>query len=353
MSIVKRLFGKTPKGEDVFTYELSNTKGMSVNIIDFGAIIVSINVLDKEGKLKDIVLGYDKLEGYMKQGPYFGAIIGRYANRIAKGSFTLNGEKYGLAINNGKNHLHGGIKGFDKVLWKAEILSMPKEALELSYLSKDMEEGYPGNLNVRVTYMLTEDNELKIEYYAVSDKDTIVNLTNHSYFNLAGHNAEKILEHKVMINADYFTPADKDSIPTGEIKAVKNTPMDFTRLKKVGEGICENYGQINFAEGYDHNWIINRIGDGLVKAAEVIEENSGRSMEVYTTKPGVQFYTANFLDSKECGPGKEGARYERYGALCLETQYYPDSINKENFPSPILRANEEYKHCTVYKFSTV
>lgn len=351
MSIKKRNFGKATYGQEVFIYTLTNSNGMCVEITNFGGIIVSLKVPDSKGNLTDIVLGYDSLEAYMKPGPYFGAIVGRYANRIEKGQFELNGKEYKLAVNNGPNHLHGGIAGFDKAVWEPRIIEGEKECLELTYLSKDMEEGYPGNLKVKVTYTLSKENELKIDYYAVTDEDTIVNLTNHAYFNLSGHGEGQILNHKVMINADSFTPSDKYSIPTGELREVEGTPMNFKALKRVSEDINENYEQLKFGNGYDHNWVINRKDNSLMKAAEVVDENSGRVMEVFTTTPGIQFYTGNFLEDPVVGKGKGGVKYINHSGLCLETQFYPNSINTPQFPSPILRTGEEYKHCTIYKFS--
>ncbi|MFL0268676.1 aldose epimerase family protein [Candidatus Clostridium radicumherbarum] len=348
MSIEKKYFGSMADGIEVYSFILTNSKGTAVEIINFGGIVRSLKLPNDKGSFDDVVLGFDKLEDYMKEGPYFGAIIGRYANRIAKGSFNLNGTEYKLKVNNGSNHLHGGLKGFDKVIWEPRVLE--SESLELSYISKDMEEGYPGNLEVKVTYTLTDDNSLKIDYFALTDKDTIVNLTNHSYFNLSGHASGNILNHKVYINADKFTAAYKDSIPTGELRGVVGTPMDFTKLKKVGDEINSSYEQIVFAKGYDHNFIINREDESLIKTSEVVDENSGRTMEVYTTMPGVQFYTGNFIEEAVEGPGKEGAKYSNYSGLCLETQFFTNSINIKHFPSPILRAKEEYKHTTIYKF---
>ena len=350
MSITKRFFGTTLNGEEAYIFTLMNSKGMSVKITNFGGVIISIEVPDNKGRFDDVVLGYDKLEQYFSQGPYFGAIIGRFANRIENASFKLNGIEYKIGKNDGENSLHGGIKGFDKVLWNAGIIDGEKEALELTYLSKDGEEGFPGNLQVKVTYSLTEDNAIRIDYHAQSDKDTIVNLTNHSYFNLSGHNSGDILTHKIMINSDRFTVNDEYSIPTGEIRAVKDTPIDFTELTEIGKNIDSDYEQIVLGKGYDHNWILNINGKDTEKAAEVFDQNSGRVMEVYTTKPGVQFYTGNFLDGSYIGKG--GTRYERRSGLCLETQYFPNSINNKHFPSPILRAGEEYNHTTIYKFFT-
>ncbi|MBL4936229.1 galactose mutarotase [Clostridium sp. YIM B02515] len=350
MSIEKKAFGKTLEGNEAYIYTLTNSNGMSADITNFGGIILSLKVPDKEGKLDDVVLNYNKLEMFFNRGPYFGAIIGRYANRIENASFELNGIKHELYKNDGENTLHGGLKGFDKVLWDAKPIE-EKNALELTYLSTDGEEGFPGNLSVKVTYTLTEDNAVKIDYNAVSDKDTLINLTNHSYFNLSGHASGNILKHKVMINADSFTPNDEYSIPTGEIMSVKGTPMDFTEFKEVGIDIKEEYDQLVYGHGYDHNWVLKVSGKTPEKAAEVIDENSGRVLEVYTTKPGIQFYAGNYLDDSEIA--KDGIKYRNFSGLCLETQYFPNSIKHKHFPSPILKAGEEYKHTTIYKFSNL
>ncbi|MDP4087733.1 MAG: aldose epimerase family protein [Bacillota bacterium] len=350
MTIDKKLYGYTPEGERVDTFTLSNSKGSTAEIINYGGIVVSLKVPDRDGKFEDVVLGVDNLEGYLKNDKFFGAIIGRFGNRIEDARFELNGVEYKLAKNDGENTLHGGIKGFDKVVWQAEIVEKEGlQCLELTYLSKDGEEGYPGNLDVKVTYTLTEDNALKIDYFAVSDKDTVINLTNHSYFNLAGHNSGTVLNHKLMINSDKITAANKESIPTGEIRDVKGTPMDFTSMKAIGQDINADYDQLRYGGGYDHNWILNVSGKAPEKAAEVYDEKSGRVMEVYTTKPGVQLYTANFLNGRPVGKG--GAAYGKRSALCLETQFFPNSIKHKHFSSPILRAGEEYKHTTIYKFS--
>lgn len=350
MAISKKLFGFTPKGDQVDIYTLSNSQGSTAEIMSYGGVLVSLRVPDREGKLADVVLGFDSLEGYLGVNPYLGAIVGRFANRIENAKFELNGVEYKVAKNDGNNHLHGGIVGFDKVIWGAKIVEKDgQNSLELTYTSKDGEEGYPGNLNVKVTYTLTDDNALTIDYFAVTDKDTVINLTNHSYFNLSGQGSGNILKHKLMINADTFTEANKESIPTGKIISVKGTPMDFTELTVIGEGIDADYDQIAYAGGYDHNWVLNVSGKSPEKAAEVYDENSGRVMEVYTTKPGIQFYTANYLESSIVGKGNKP--YEKRGALCLETQYFPNSIKHKNFPSPILRAGDEYKHTTIYKFS--
>lgn len=348
---IKRDFGIVD-GKVVDLYTIKNSKGMRAEITSYGATLVSLMVKDNKGEFDDVVLGYEKLEDYLKYTNFFGATVGRVANRIGNSSFEINGIQYKVAKNDGENHLHGGIVGFDKVVWEEKLQGEESsQSIEFSYLSIDGEEGYPGNLKVRVKYTITEENELKIEYFAISDKDTIVNLTNHSYFNLTGQGSGDILKHKMMINSDEFTVNDKYSIPTGEIAKVNNTPMDFRKLTYIGENISSDYEQIAFGNGYDHNWIINKSGDNkLSKAAEVQDEKSGRIMEVYTTKPGVQFYSGNFLKGLE--PGKVGTTYSKRSGLCLETQYFPNSINRANFPSPILKAQEKYEHSTIYKFST-
>jgi aldose 1-epimerase len=345
MNITKKSFGKTPDGEKVDLYTLTNAAGSKAQITNYGGIVTSLQVADRQGELADIVLGYDNLDDYIKASPYFGSIIGRYGNRIGKGQFTIDANKYTLATNNGPNHLHGGIKGFDKVVWKAEpIKSTDEVALKLTYLSPDGEEGYPGNLNCTVIYMLTNKNELKISYEAETDKPTIINLTNHSYFNLAGHDSGNVLGHEIMINADHFTPVDEGLIPTGEIRAVKDSPMDFTKLMPIGSRIAKVKG------GYDHNYVLNRLGEerSLSWAVTVYEPVTGRKMEIFTTEPGVQFYTGNFLDGSNKG---KGATYNKHAGFCLETQHFPDSPNKAHFPSVILRPGEQYMHLTIHKFS--
>lgn len=349
MSITKRFYGKTKEGVGVDLFTLSNSKGMVAEIINYGGIIVSLLVPDSNGRVDDVVLGYDKLEDYMKKGPYFGALIGRHANRIENAVFQLNGIEYKVAKNDGENHLHGGLVGFDKVLWQAEIIMKNEyECLMLSYTSKDGEENYPGKLDVKVIYTLTEDNALVLDYSAVTDKDTVVNLTNHSYFNLSGHASGDILKHEVMINADAFTVVDKYSIPTGEIRAVKDTPMNFTSLTPIEKGIYSEYEQIVFGGGYDHNWVLNVSGTSPEKAAEVYDASSGRVMEVYTTKPGIQLYTGNMLEGPEIG--KAAAIYKKRSGLCLETQYFPNALKHKHFPTPILKVGGQYKHITIYKF---
>lgn len=351
MSIEKKFYGNTPNGSTVDFFIMKNSKGMEVKITNYGGIIISIIVPDNKGDFKDVVLGFDKLEGYMSDEPYFGAIIGRFANRIENSCFEIDGVEYKLAANDGVHHLHGGIVGFDKVIWRAEAVNKEgTESLVLSYVSQDGEEGYPGKLYARVTYTLTEENALNIDYYAVSDKNTVVNLTNHSYFNLSGHDSGDILKHKVKLNSEKFTVCNKDCVPTGEIRPVENTPMDFRKLTEIGKEIDSEYDQIVYGLGYDHNFILNTAGKNIIKAAEVVDEKSGRVMEVYTNKPGIQLYSANHLDGTLVGKG--GKVYEKRNALCLETQYYPNSIKHKHFPSPLLKANEEYKFTTIYKFST-
>lgn len=352
MSITKRFSGRQKDGKNIDIFTFSNSKGESVEITNLGGVILSLNVPDRNGKFDDVVLGFENLEEYYVKGPFLGAIIGRFANRIGNARFTLNGAEYKLTENDGKNQLHGGLKGFDKVVWDAEIVNEGnKQALVLTYFSKDGEEGYPGNLTAKVTYSFTDNSEIVIDYYAVSDKDTVVNLTNHSYFNLSGHASGNILNHKVMINADRFTVTDAESIPTGENRKVEGTPMDFRSPKLVGEEINSNYEQLVLGKGYDHNWVLNVSGEKLEKAAEVIDEATGRVLEVYTTKPGVQFYTGNYLDGTAIGKG--GVPYQYRAGLCLETQYLPNSMNIESFPSPVLKAGEEYRHSTVYKLSVL
>lgn len=325
---------------------LRNKNGMVATITPYGGKIISLWVPDKNGNLEDVVLGYDSASQYPGGNPYFGALIGRYGNRIAKGSFTLDGMQYKLALNNGANALHGGPGGLHNVYWTAEKVAGNK--LELYYLSKDGEEGYPGNLKIKVTYSLTDENELTIAYEATTDKTTIVNLTHHSYFNLAGAGNGTILDHSLYINADKFTPVDETLIPTGELKDVKGTPFDFTQATKIGERINADDAQLKNGLGYDHNWVLNRKGEGLSLAAILSEPNSGRIMEVWTTEPGLQFYSGNFLNGKDIGKG--GKKYEYRSGLCLETQHFPDSPNQPTFPSTVLKPGDVYRHTTVYKF---
>jgi aldose 1-epimerase len=353
MNIKKTDFGQTKDGKCVQLYTLTNDNGMVAKITNYGGTLTELWAPDRDGQLADVVLGFDKITDYEEKSPHFGCITGRYANRIDKGRFTLDGVTYDkLAINNGDNHLHGGLKGFDKQIWDAEPFeSGDAVGLKLHYLSKDGEESYPGNLDVIVTYTLTNTGELKIDYEATTDKPTVCNLTNHSYFNLAGHAAGTAanLAHIMMINADGFTPvADAGSIPTGEIRPVAGSPMDFTTPMSISDHIDDACDQLKFGAGYDHNWVLNKTGDELSLAARVVDSDSGRVMEVLTSEPGVQFYSANFLDGFT---GKGGATYPRRSAFCLETQHYPDSPNHPDFPSTELRPGETYKTTTVHKFT--
>ena len=341
------LFGATPDGATVLIYTLANSHGMTVKITEFGGIITELWVPDRHGKPGNIVLGFDKLEEYTKGHPFFGAIAGRVANRIAKGKFTLDGQDYTLAVNNGPNHLHGGLVGFDKKVWKSRALTSDAHSVgvELTYTSPDGEEGYPGKLTVKVTYTLTGDNELRIDYEAVTDKATPVNLTNHSYFNLAG--ACDVLGHVLRLYAHRYTPADAGLIPTGEIAPVQGTGLDFTQPRRIGERITEFE---SFAKGYDHNFVLNSGGGQRALCARVEEPASGRVLEISTTEPGVQLYTGNHLDGKRTGVG--GIVQKRHAAFCLETQHYPDSINKPQFPSVVLRPGQTLRSTTALKFST-
>jgi aldose 1-epimerase len=340
----------THDGRSVTLYTLSNSRGIEVRAIDYGAIIVSIRVPDRKGQLADIVLGHDTLEGYIPNPPNFGAIVGRYANRIANGTFTLDGKAYSLPKNNGPNTLHGGVKrNFDKVLWEGKPLQGGEAGVAFTFVSKDGEEGFPGNLSVKVTYTLTEANELVVDYEATTDKATPVNLSQHSYFNLAGEGNGDILNHEIMINADRFTPVDKYLIPTGDLRPVKGTPFDFTRSSRIGARIDENDEQLALGHGYDHNFVLNRSDNGLTLAARVYEPTSGRTLEVLTTEPGVQFYTGNSLDGTIAG--KQGHVYKRRYGFCLETQHFPDSPNHPNFPTTILRPGATFRSKTVFKFA--
>src|SRR6266480_1641524 len=347
-SVKKESFGEVD-GKPVELYTLTNRKGAEAKITTYGATVVSLKVPDRNGKSDDIVLGFDNIDGYLQGTSFFGATIGRYGNRIAKGRFTLNGVEYKLATNNEPNHLHGGNKGFDKVIWNAKPFNVKGGAgLALNYLSHDGEEGYPGNLSVTVSYTLTDNNELKISYAATTDKDTVVNLTHHSYFNLAGQGSGDVLNHQLMINADRFTPTDAGSIPTGELRSVKGTPFDFTQPTKIGARINQDDEQLKLGKGYDHNYVLNGKTGTMRKAAQVFESTSGRTMEVWTTEPGVQLYTGNFLDGAK---GKSGKVYQFRNGFCLETQHFPDSPNKPSFPTTVLRKGITLRTQTIYKFS--
>ncbi|HEY9047318.1 MAG TPA: aldose epimerase family protein [Ohtaekwangia sp.] len=349
-SVTKAPFGKLPDGQEVSIYTLKNKNGIEMQVINYGGIVTSLKTPDKNGSLEDIVLGFDSLSSYLKGSPYFGAIVGRYGNRIGKGKFKLDGKEYTLAQNNNGQHLHGGLKGFDKVFWNIEeIPSTEGVALKLTYLSKDMEEGYPGNLNVEVLYTLTDDNEWKIEYKATTDKKTIVNLTQHAYFNLTGNVKRDILDHQLTLNADKLVPVDKVLIPTGELKDVTNTPFDFRTATAVGARINDKDQQLEVGGGYDHCWVLSSP-DSVKLAASVYEPTTGRVLEVYTTEPAIQFYCGNFLDGTLIGKG--GVAYKHRFGLCLETEHYPDSPNKSNFPSVVLNPGETYITKTTYKFLT-
>ena len=347
---VERLFGTTSDGQAVKLFTLKNKSGAELQVINFGAIVLSLKVPDRNGQLADVTLGCDQLSDYESKTPYFGAVVGRYGNRIAKGQFMLEGQTYTLATNNGPNALHGGLKGFDKVVWQAQaVQASDGPAVEFSYLSKDGEEGYPGSLAVKMVYTLTDKNEFKIQYTATTDKPTVVNITHHSYFNLAGAGEGDILGHEMMINADRFTPVDATLIPTGELKPVQGTPMDFTKPMAIGARVNPDNEQLKFGGGYDHNWVINKPMGQLRTMARVYEPTSGRVLEVLSTEPGLQFYTGNFLDGKITGKG--GWVYAFRNGFCMEPQHYPDSPNQPNFPSVVLKPGEVYKNTIIYKFS--
>jgi len=349
-SITQTTFGTLPDGTAITLYHLRNSLGTEMTVMNLGGVIVSLKTADKNGVFEDVVLGYDSLAGYIKAPSFFGALVGRYGNRIAKGKFTLDGKTYTLAKNNGVNHLHGGLKGFDKVVWNATPSSDANGAsLKLTYLSKDMEEGYPGNLDVTVTYALTNDNELKIAYEATTDKKTVVNLTNHTYFNLTGNTKGDILSHVLSVSASHFIPVDETLIPTGEIKPVEGTPFDFRTPTVVGSRINDDDPQLKAGKGYDHCWVFDKDDNSLALGATLYEPVSGRYMEMYTTEPGTQVYTGNFLDGSVTG--KFNTVYKQRYAICLETQHFPDSPNQPDFPSVVLNPGDVYVTQTVYKFS--
>ncbi|MCR4439113.1 MAG: aldose epimerase family protein [bacterium] len=350
MQVSHEVFGKMPDGRVVEAFDLRNAHGMKARIITYGGIVVSLEVPDRQGKFADVVLGYSSLQPYLEDSPYFGAIVGRYGNRIANGRFVLDGVEYRLATNDGPNHLHGGVRGFDKVVWQGEpVREKDAVGVRLTYLSPDGEEGYPGNLRAVVTYRLTNQNELHIDYEATSDKPTIVNLTHHSYFNLAGEGSGDILGHVLQILADRFTPVDAGLIPTGELRSVEATPFDFRQPTPVGQRIDWDDEQLRNGRGYDHNFVLNSGGGMLALAATVYEPTSGRVMEVLTTEPGLQFYSGNFLDGHHVG--KSGKAYGHRSGFCLEAQHFPDSPNTPHFPSVVLRPGETYRQGTVYRFS--
>ena len=345
--VSRQSFGQTKDGTPVDLYTLRNNNGVEAGICNYGGLVIFLKVPDRNGHLDDVVLGYDNLAGYLKDSPYFGAMIGRYGNRIAKGKFTLDGKEYTLAINNGPNALHGGLKGFDKVVWDARVLpTLEGPSLELRYTSKDGEEGYPGNLAVKAVYTLMEDNALRLEYTASTDKDTVINLTQHSYFNLAGKG--DILNHVVMIPADKFTPVDSTLIPTGELKPVDGTPFDFRTPTAIGARIGQDDEQLKFGNGYDHNWVLSKPLGQLGLMARVYEPTTGRVLEVWSTEPGLQFYTGNFLDGSLTGKG--GWVYQFRNGFCMEAQHFPDSPNHPNFPSVELKPGQIYHNTIIFKF---
>ena len=347
--VTRMEFGKLPDGRSIDRFTLTNSSGMQVQAITWGAIITSIRVPDRNGRIDDVVLGYDTLDPYVRNPSYFGAIVGRYANRIANGKFTLDGKEYILATNNRPNHLHGGVKGFDKQVWDARVGDTTREAaVSFTYRSMDGEEGYPGTVNTTVSYTLTDKNELIVDYRATTDKATPFNLSQHSYFNLTGASRD-VLDHEVTIFADRYTPTDTTLIPTGELASVGGTPFDFRKPTNIGARINDNNPQLRQASGYDHNYVINRQGAGLVPAARVVDPMTGRTLEVSTTEPGMQFYTANTLNAA----GKAGRTYQKYFAFCLETEHYPDSPNKPQFPSSIIRPGTEFSSRSVYMFGVV
>ena len=348
--IEKKPYGRLADGTQVDIYVLTNANGVEAAITNYGGIVVSLKVPDRAGKFGDVVLGRGSLEEYVQSSPFFGCLVGRYGNRIAKGKFMLNGATYTLAVNNGPNHLHGGIRGFDKVIWQAKPTSTQAgPALELRYTSKDGEEGYPGTLAVTVTYTLTDANELRIDYAATTDKDTVVNLTNHSYFNLEGDGAVDVLSQELQINASRFTPVDENLIPLGELRPVLGTPFDFTRPHTIGERINADDEQMRRGSGYDHNFVVDGAACQLRLAARAFSAKTGRMLEVLTTEPGVQFYTGNFLDGTL--RGKTGALCGKRSGFCLETQHYPDSPNQPSFPSTVLKPGDKYQTTTIYRFS--
>lgn len=350
-STTQSSFGTLPDGTTISLYLLKNTLGTEMAVTNLGGVIVSLKTADRSGVFEDIVLGYDSLSGYLKAPSFFGALVGRYGNRIAKGKFTLDGKTYTLARNNGENHLHGGLKGFDKVVWNATpSVSENGASLKLTYVSKDMEEGYPGTLDVEVTYTLTNNNELKIEYNATADKKTIVNLTNHTYFNLSGNTKRDILNEVLSVSASKYIPVDKTLIPTGEIESVSGTPFDFTAPTVIGSRINDDDPQLLAGKGYDHCWVFDKNDESLSLGATLYDPVSGRYMEMYTTEPGTQVYTGNFLDGTITG--KYNTVYKQRYAICLETQHFPDSPNQPNFPPVVLNPGDVYKTQTIYKFST-
>ncbi|MGL1956323.1 MAG: galactose mutarotase [Colwellia sp.] len=347
ISVKSSAFGNLDSGQQVTKYTLANDAGTSVSIIDLGAAITELNVIDNKGNFDDVVLGFATPQQYLTSSTYFGAVVGRYGNRIAKGKFSIDGKEYTLATNDGENHLHGGDVGFDKRFWNAKVNG--KDSITFTLVSENGDEGYPGTLTLAVTYQLTDDNRLVVDYDASTDKTTVVNVTQHSYFNLAGHGSGDILNHEMMINADRFTPVDKTLIPTGELAAVEGTAMDFNQATKIGERINNDEQQLAFGGGYDHNWVLNKKQPGEMSlAAQVFEQNSGRTLAIYTDEPAIQFYSGNFLDGSY--KAKNEAVYQYRNGFCLETQHFPDSPNQPSFPSTILQPGEQYKTRTIFEF---
>lgn len=345
------VFGKLPDQRDVLMYTLANRSGATMQVINYGATITSLRVPDRNGKIEDVVLGYDTLQGYLGGSSYLGAIVGRYGNRIGKGRFQIDGTQYQLPINDGENHLHGGRVGFDKVLWDGKVLDDAAESsVQFQYVSRDGEEGYPGTVTLKVTYALTDANEVRITYEGTTDKPTILNPTQHSYFNLSGVFTRTILDHTLMIESDAITPVDRGLIPTGQLLPVENTPMDFRTATAIGARIDADNEQLAFGRGYDHNWVLRGSAGQVRKAAEVYESTSGRLMTVFTDQPGLQFYSGNFLDGT--AKGKGSIAYQRRTGLCLETQAFPDTPNKPQFPQVTLRPGQTYHQTTIYQFST-
>ena len=351
LTINKEIFGKTKENTTIHKFVMTNMNGMEVSVINFGGIITSLKSRDSKGNYEDIVLGFNNLSQYEDESPYFGAIIGRYGNRISEGKFTLDGKTYNLAVNNDINHLHGGLKGFDKVVWDAtQEVTDSTASLILKYISQDMEEGYPGNLQVKVTYTLDNNDELGVMYEAETDKKTIINLTQHSYFNLSGDFSKNILDHEITINADSFLPVDSTLIPTGEVISVEGTPFDFREAKTVGEDISMSDKQLSYGNGYDHCWVLNNQEIGLRHVASAYHPFSGRLLEVYSDQPGIQFYSGNFLDGTLTS--KQDGNYGFRSGLCLETQHYPNSPNEKDFPSVTLNSGEKYMTQTVFRFTS-
>jgi len=348
--IEKTLYGKLSDGREIYQYTLTNKSGATLKVINYGAIVTSLTIPDRNGKFGDVILGYDSLQAYVDDKCFFGAIVGRYGNRIGKGKFKLDGKEYQVTVNEGENHLHGGKLGFNKVMWDARTMQdTAGSAIELTYVSTDGEEGYPGKVTLTVIYTLTDSNELKIEYKGTTDKTTVLNPTHHSYFNLSGSFNNTILDHIVMIDANAITPVDKSLIPTGKLLDVSKTPMDFRTPIAIGAHIDDDFEQLKIAGGYDHNWVLRNYDGKVRTVAEVYEPKSGRLMTVITDQPGIQFYSGNFLDGT--GKGK-GVTYQKRSGLCLESQCYPDSPNKPEFPSATLKPGEEYHQTTIYQFST-